>query len=73
MIEQQLRLEIQAMVKRVLSSIKTQNNVSAAMMEDAINSYLVDLKAEVYQEFITAITEQPAEIKEEEPAAMLDE
>ena len=44
MVEQQLRLEIQSMVQRVLDSIKQQNQISPSVMEDAINKYLVGLK-----------------------------
>lgn len=67
MVEQQLRLEVQKMVKRVLSSIKQQNQVPAYMMEDAINSYLVELKDDIFQEFITAITvQEPEKVEEEE-------
>jgi len=67
MVEQQLRLEVQKMVKRVLSSIRQQNQVPAYMMEDAINSYLIELKDDTFQEFITAITvQEPEEIEGEE-------
>ena len=66
MVEQQLRLEIQSMVQRVLDSIKQQNQISPSVMEDAINKYLVGLKEEVLQEFITAITVQAPSTQEEE-------
>lgn len=68
MVEQQLRLEIQSMVQRVLDSIKQQNQISPSLMEDAINKYLVGLKEEVLQEFIDAITVSTPSNQEKEEA-----
>jgi hypothetical protein len=72
MVEQQLRLEIQSMVQRVLDSIKQQNQISPSVMEDAINKYLVGLKEEVLQEFIAAITVQTPSVPQEEEEFDID-
>lgn len=59
MTEEQFRLELQRAVQQCLDGIQTQNQVTSAAMEDAINKYLVTLKDKVMQEFIVAASQPP--------------
>lgn len=59
MTQEQFRLELQNAVKQCLDGIQTQNQVSSAAMEDAINKYLLTLKDKVLQEFIAAASQPP--------------
>lgn len=61
MTQEQFRLAVQNDVKNWLIGYKNTNGVPASFMEDAINKVLVSLKDEVLQEFITAVSQSPAE------------
>lgn len=71
MTQEQLRLDVQSTVKSYVLNLMRQNNIPAAMMEDALNFTLLDVKDAVFQEFIAAVSaeSQPqdteAESKEE--------
>lgn len=64
MTQEQFRIEIQTSVENWLNGFMQQNNIPAAMMEDAINKALVGIKEKVLQEFIIAVS-QPAQSQEE--------
>lgn len=64
MTQEQFRIEIQTNVENWLNGFMQQNNIPAAMMEDAINKALVGIKEKVLQEFIMAAS-QPAQPQEE--------
>ena len=66
MTQEQFRLELQNAVKQCLDGIQTQNQVTSAAMEDAINKYLVDLKDKVLQEFIAAASQPPIQEQTEQ-------
>lgn len=52
---EQKRLETYALLDQILGNFMNQNQVSAAMMEDALNKCLLSLKDRVTQEFISAV------------------
>lgn len=54
MTKEQFRLEVQNSVRTWLDWFKQQNNVSASLLEDALNKYMVTLKEDVVLEFIKA-------------------
>lgn len=68
MTQEQFRIEVQTSVKNFVDDLIITNNIPAAMMEDALNKVLVDIKDQVLREFIVAasrtVQEQPA--KEED-------
>ena len=67
MTQEQFRIEIQTSVENWLNSFMQQNNIPAAMMEDAINKALIGIKEKVLQEFIMAASQPPQEeVKEED-------
>lgn len=61
MVKEQYRLALQGDVQNLLFSYMRQNQISAADMEDAINSVLVKIKDQVLQEFIQAVSQPPKE------------
>lgn len=68
MTQEQFRIEVQTSVKNFVDDLIITNNIPAAMMEDALNKVLVDIKDQVLREFIVAasrtVKEQP--VKEED-------
>ena len=67
MTQEQFRIEIQTSVENWLNGFMQQNNIPAAMMEDAINKALVGIKEKVLHEFIMAASQPPQEeVKEED-------
>lgn len=54
----EFRIRVQGMVKQWVNQTRIANNISAAVMEDALNKVLVDLKDEVMKEFIVSVTPQ---------------
>lgn len=68
MTQEQFRIEVQTSVKNFVDDLMITNNIPAAMMEDALNKVLVDIKDQVLREFIVAasrtVQEQP--VKEED-------
>lgn len=66
--EFELRLRLQNTIQDYVNQVMISNNVSAAMMEDALNKVLMNLKDKVLLEFIAAISQPVQEdiIKEQE-------
>lgn len=60
MTHEQFRLDAQTTINSLLEDVRVQNGVPAAVMEDAINKYLVKLKDVVVQEFIQAVMAESA-------------
>lgn len=60
MTQEQFRLDAQTTISSLLEDVRVQNGVPAAVMEDAINKYLVKLKDVVVQEFIQAVMAESA-------------
>lgn len=60
MTQEQFRLDAQTTISSLLEDVRVQNGVPAAIMEDAINKYLVKLKDVVVQEFIQAVMAESA-------------
>lgn len=60
MTQEQFRLDAQTTISSLLEDVRIQNGVPAAVMEDAINKYLVKLKDMVVQEFIQAVMAESA-------------
>lgn len=60
MTQEQFRLDAQTTISSLLEDVRIQNGVPAAVMEDAINKYLVKLKDVVVQEFIQAVMAESA-------------
>lgn len=54
MTQEQFRLDVQAAVRSYVQQFMQQNQVPAAMMEDAINAALLDVKTMVYMQLIAA-------------------
>ncbi len=66
--EFELRLRLQNALQDYVNQVMISNNVSAAMMEDALNKVLINLKDKVLLEFIAAASQPVQEdiIKEQE-------
>lgn len=66
--EFELRLRLQNTIQDYVNQVMISNNVSAAMMEDALNKVLTNLKDKVLLEFIAAASQPVQEdiIKEQE-------
>lgn len=58
---EQYRLTVQQDVRNMIGSYMTQNHIPASFIEDAINAVLVDIKTQVMQEFIQAVSQPPKE------------
>lgn len=61
MSEEQKRLMVQNTVISYLTNIQQSNDISSAMMEDAVNKYLVLLKDQIAQELLLAIIPEKEE------------
>lgn len=66
--EFELRLRLQNALQDYVNQVMISNNVSAAMMEDALNKVLINLKDKVVLEFIAAVSQPVQEdiMKEQE-------
>lgn len=64
--EQELRIRVYETLNEYINSLMSNNNVPAAMMEDAINKILVNLKDKVMTEFIIAASQPPMDNAPEE-------
>ena len=60
MTNEQKRLEVYNAIDQYLGSFMIQNQVSASMMEDALNKCMLNLKDRVVQEFIEAAVQESA-------------
>lgn len=54
MTQEQFRVDVQNAVKNYVQQFMQQNQVPAAMMEDAMNAALLDVKSLVYSQLIAA-------------------
>jgi hypothetical protein len=54
MTQEQFRIDVQNAVKNYVQQFMQQNQVPAAMMEDAMNAALLDVKSLVYSQLIAA-------------------
>lgn len=73
MTQEQFRIDVQNAVKNYVQQFMQQNQVPAAMMEDAMNAALLDVKSLVYSQLIMSNQQEAAqkeaaakEIEEEE-------
>jgi len=66
MSNEQLRLMVQSDVSSLLTNYMMQNSLSAYIMEDALNKYMLTLKDAVMQEFIRVISVSEAAQTEQE-------
>lgn len=66
MTQEQFRIDVQSAVKNYVYQFMQQNQVSAAMMEDAMNAALLDVKAMVYSQLMAANQQEIANRKNEE-------
>ena len=66
--EFELRLRLQNTLQDYVNQLMFSNNVPAAMMEDALNKVLINLKDKVILEFIAAVSQPVQEdiMKEQE-------
>lgn len=64
--ERKKRTMVQAVLCQQLAAFKQKNAISASMMEDAINKYLVLLKEDLMIEYINSTLEQQNQKEEEE-------
>lgn len=60
MTNEQKRIEVYSAIDQYLGSFMAQNQVSASMMEDALNKCMLNLKDRVVQEFIEAAVQESA-------------
>lgn len=60
MTQEQFRLDVQNAVKNYVQQFMRQNQIPAAMMEDAMNAALLEVKAMVFSELLLA-NQQEAE------------
>lgn len=65
MTNEQKRMALYNTITNYLVALQQQNNISASMMEDAINKYLVSLKDQIIQEMLLEIPEEESNIQEE--------
>lgn len=68
MTQEQFRIEVQTSVKNFVDDLIITNNIPAAVMEDALNKVLLDIKDQVLREFIVAASQpiQKQPVKEED-------
>ncbi len=66
MTQEQFRIDVQNAVKNYVYQFMQQNQVSAAMMEDAMNAALLDVKTMVYSQLMAANQQEMASQKNEE-------
>ncbi len=66
MTQEQFRIDVQSAVKNYVYQFMQQNQVSAAMMEDAMNAALLDVKTMVYSQLMAANQQEIANQKNEE-------
>lgn len=73
--EFELRLRLHATLNEYINQLMISNNISAAMMEDALNKVLVELKDKVFAELFTASSAsvvQEEEIEEQDGEQDID-
>lgn len=73
MTQEQTRMAVYNTIANYLTTLQQQNEISATLMEDAINKYLVGLKDQMIQDLLLQIPEeeteysQPVETEYEQP------
>lgn len=60
------RLELQGSIQEYIESFMYNNNISAAMMEDALNKVLLYVKDKAVTEFLIAAQQEAASIQKKE-------
>lgn len=68
----QTRLEVQAILQQQLEAFMIENNVSPAIMDDALSKVLLNIKEKVMQEFLIA-TQMASSNQTEDVGEELDE
>lgn len=68
MYELELRIKVYESLLNYVNSLMQNNNISAAMMEDALNKILCGMKDQVMREFLVAASQPPQQeaVQEEE-------
>lgn len=67
MSEKELRVRVQGTIQQYINELMSANNISAAMMEDALNKVLSQLKDQVLFELLNSNQqEQPQQVETEE-------
>lgn len=67
MSEKELRIRVQGTIQQYINELMSANNISAAMMEDALNKVLSQLKDQVLFELLNSNQqEQPQQVETEE-------
>lgn len=69
MSEKELRIRVQGTIQQYINELMSANNISAAMMEDALNKVLSQLKDQVLFELLNSnqqIQEEPQQVETEE-------
>lgn len=64
--ELRTRLELQGSIQQYIESFMYNNNISAAMMEDALNKVLLFVKDKAVTEFLIAAQQASMTMKEED-------
>lgn len=71
MTNEQKRIEVYNALNQLLGGFMVQNQVSASMMEDALNKCLVTIKDQVFQEFINAAVQESEQIAAQQQMSSL--
>lgn len=67
MSEKELRVRVQGTIQQYINELMSANNISAAMMEDALNKVLSQLKDQVLFELLNSNQQQePQQVETEE-------
>lgn len=66
MTNEQKRIEVYNALNQLLGGFMVQNQVSASMMEDALNKCLLSIKDQVFQEFINAAVQESEQIAQQQ-------
>lgn len=72
MSEKELRIRVQGTIQQYISDLMSANNISATMMEDALNKVLCQLKDQVLFELLNS-NQQPQQVEETEEEISEDE
>lgn len=72
MSEKELRIRVQGTIQQYISDLMSANDISATMMEDALNKVLCQLKDQVLFELLNS-NQQPQQVEETEEEISEDE
>ena len=70
MTNEQKRIEVYNALNQLLGGFMVQNQVSASMMEDALNKCLVSIKDQVLQEFINAAVQESEQAAQQQMGSL---